>query len=110
MEDKQFLNQGQTPVLGCDQPLCAIAKQLQWSHPEALGEDKLVLMLGALHIEGKMHGMISKLLKGCRWSDILTQAHVLTSGKAQSVLNKHYIKRTRYAHHVSVFVETEVIH
>ena len=74
-------------MLGCDQPLYAIAKQLQWSYPEALGEDKLVLMLGALHIEGKMHWMTSKLLKGSRWSDILTQAQVLTSGRAQSVLN-----------------------
>ena len=29
MEDTQFLNQGQTTVLGCDQSLYAIAKQLQ---------------------------------------------------------------------------------
>ena len=50
MEDTQFHYQGQTPVLGCDQPLYDIAKQLlQCSYPEALGEDKLVLTLGALH-------------------------------------------------------------
>ena len=34
-----FLNPGQTPVLGCSQPLYAIAKQLQWQFPTILGED-----------------------------------------------------------------------
>ena len=33
------LHPGQTPDLGADQPLCAIAKQLQWQFPEILGED-----------------------------------------------------------------------
>lgn len=102
MEDTQFLNPGQSPVLGADQPLYAIAKQLQWTFPDTLGEDKLVLMMGALHIEDKMHQMIGKLLRDSGWSNILTQAQVLTSGRAQSVLDEHHIKRTRYAHQVSV--------
>ena len=33
IQDTEFLNPGQTPVLGGDQPLHAIAKQLQWSFP-----------------------------------------------------------------------------
>ena len=48
-----FLNPGQTPVLGADQPLYAIAKQLQWQFPDILGEDVYVLMMGTLHIEDK---------------------------------------------------------
>ena len=32
----------------------------------------------------------------------MIQAHVLPSGRAQSALNEHHIKRTRYAHQVSV--------
>ena len=63
---------------------------------------KMVLMIGALHIEDKMHQMIGKLLKDSGWSNILTQAQVLTSGRAQSVLDEHHIKRTRYAHQVSL--------
>ena len=63
-----------------DQPLYAVAKQLQWAFPDTLGEDKLVIMMGALHIEDKMHQMIGKLLKDSGWSNILTQAQVLTSG------------------------------
>ena len=60
-------------------------------------------MMGALHIEDKMHAMIGKLLRGSGWSIILTQAQVLefTSWRAKSVLDEHHIKRTRYAHQVS---------
>ena len=102
MQGTEALNPGQSPVLGADQPLYAIAKQLQWMFPDTLGEDKVVLMMGALHIEDKMHQMIGKLLRDSGWSNILTQAQVLTSGRAQSVLDEHHIKRTRYAHQVSV--------
>lgn len=59
-------------------------------------------MLGALHIKYKLQQMIGKLLKVSGWSNILTQAQVLTSGRAQSVFAEHHIKRTRYAHQVSV--------
>ena len=58
--------------------------------------------MGALHIEDKMHLMIGKLLQDSGWSNILTQAQVLTSGCAQSVLTEHHIKRTHYAYQVSV--------
>ena len=51
MQGTQFLDPGQTSVLGADQPLYAIIKQLQWQYPDELGEDKLVVMMGALHIE-----------------------------------------------------------
>ena len=47
----QHLNPGQVPVLAADQPLYALAKQIQWSCPSSLGEDHLVIMFGGLHIE-----------------------------------------------------------
>ena len=34
--------------------------------------------------------------------DKAASAEVLTSGRAQSTLNEYHIKRTRYAHHVSL--------
>ena len=34
-----------------DQPLFALAKEIQWAKPEFLGEDKLLIMMDALHIE-----------------------------------------------------------
>ena len=46
----QHLNPGQTPVLSADQPLFALAKQIQWTWPDTLGENHIVMMLGGLHI------------------------------------------------------------
>ena len=47
----KHLNPGQVPILTLDQPLYALAKQIQWTWPTSLGEDHFVLMLGGLHIE-----------------------------------------------------------
>jgi len=45
------LNPVQTPVVTFDQPLFALAKQIQWKWPESFGEDQIVVMFGGLHIE-----------------------------------------------------------
>ena len=45
-----FLNPGQTPVLAADQPLYALAKQIQWQRPD-YGEDRFVIIFGGLHLE-----------------------------------------------------------
>ena len=57
----EFLNPGQTPVIGMDQPMYAIGKQIQWKWNESLGEGKYVLMLGALHVEFVIEAMEGKL-------------------------------------------------
>ena len=46
--------------------------------------------------------MIGKLLRDSGRTAVPSQAQVLTSGRAQSTLNENHIKRTRYAHHVSL--------
>ena len=55
MQGTEFFTPGQTSILGADQPLYAIIKRIQWQCPDTLGEDKLVAMTGALHIEDQMH-------------------------------------------------------
>ena len=45
----RHLNPGQAPVLTADQPLFALAKQIQWTWPDPLGENHFVVMLGGLH-------------------------------------------------------------
>ena len=67
-ENTEFINAGQIPVLGADQPLYAICKQLQWQFPESLGEDKFVMKLGALHIQAKCQLMLGKMLRGSCWN------------------------------------------
>ena len=51
MKAVEPLNPGQTAVIAFNQPLFALAKEIQWRHPDTIGEDKLVIMLGGLHIE-----------------------------------------------------------
>ena len=62
----QFLNPGQTPVIGADQPLYTLAKQIQWKFPAVLGEGKYVILMGALHIEdkGQLKLMLGKFIRG----------------------------------------------
>ena len=60
-----------------------------------MGGDKLVMMLGALHIEDKSHQMTGKLLRDTGGTTVLSQAQVLPSGRAQSALYERHIKRTR---------------
>ena len=97
MKGTSFLNPGQTSVIGAEQPLYALIKLIQWQYPDTLGEDKM-----ALHIEDNIHIMIGKLLRDSGWTTVISRAGVLTSGRAQSALNEHHIKRTRYAHQVSL--------
>lgn len=98
----QFLNHGQTPVLGADQPVYALLKQIQWKFPEAFGEDKFVIMLGALHIEDKVYQMLGKVIRESGWEWVMTKADIFTSGRTSSALDEHHIKRSRYAHQVSI--------
>ena len=64
-----------------DQPLYALAKQIQWSWPD-LSEEKFVVMLGGLHIEMVIQSMLGKWLEGSGWSSALAEAGIVTSGRA----------------------------
>ena len=46
--------------------------------------------------------MTGKLLRDSGGTTVLSQAQVLPSGRAQSALNEHHIKRTRHAHQLFV--------
>ena len=80
------LNPGQVPVLTLDQPLYAIAKQIQWNWPKEYGEDKFVILLGGLHLEMTSLATIGDLLDGSGWTHALAQANIATSGTAESFL------------------------
>ena len=47
----QHLNPGQVPVIAANQPLYALAKEIQWTWPVLYGEDHFLIMFGGLHIE-----------------------------------------------------------
>ena len=47
----EYLNPGQVPVIAVDQPLFALAKQIQLNWPKTYDEQHFVILLGGLHIE-----------------------------------------------------------
>ena len=76
----EHLNPGQIPVITGDQPIFAMMKKLQWSHPDSVGN--MIVMLGGLHTE--KHGLkaIGNLLEGSGWPAALAEAGISTPGTA----------------------------
>ena len=97
----EYLNAGQTPVLTFDQPLYALAKQIQWKWPEKYGEDKLVVMFGGLHIEMATLKTIGDWLQGSGWAQALVQAEIATAGTADSLYRASHVMRTRREHQIT---------
>ena len=89
------LNPEQTPVITFDQPLYALAKQIQLKWPEDYGADTFVVMLRGLHIEMAALKMLGDWLKGSGWVQVLVQAEITTPGTADSFLKAAHVARTR---------------
>ena len=94
----EFLNPGQTTVVAFDQPLFAIAKQIQWQWPDLYGEKCLIVMFGGLHIEMAALKAIGKWLEDSGWTSSLVMADIASSGTADSFLKASHISKTRRAH------------
>ncbi|KAG7161157.1 hypothetical protein Hamer_G024212, partial [Homarus americanus] len=97
----EHLNTGQTPVVTLNQPLYALAKQIQWTWPERYGEDKLVVMFGGLHIEMAALKMLGDWLEGSGWVEALVQAKIATPGSANSFLRAAHVTRTKRTHQIT---------
>ena len=100
----ELVHPGQAPVVAMDQPLFAIAKNIQWKWPSVYGESKFVIMFGGLHIELAALKTAGNLLESNGWKGALVQAGITTSGKADSFLKAAHITRTRRAHQVTACV------
>ena len=66
----EHVNPSQTPVIALDQPLFALAKQIQWTIAE-FSEANLVVMLGGLYIEMVSLKMLGKWLNGSGWTELM---------------------------------------
>ena len=99
-----YLNPGQTPVMAFDQPLFALAKYVQWSWPQPLGEQCFVVMLGGLHIEMALWSTVGDFLDQSGWTTALCEAGVATAGVADSFLKVSHLTRTRRSHQITALV------
>ena len=94
----EHLNPGQVHTF--DQPLYALAKQIQRTWTDDYGEDKFDIMLRGLHIEMAALTTVGDWLKGSGWVQALVQAEIATTETADSYLRAVYVTRTRRAHQV----------
>ena len=61
------LDEKQTPVIAMDQPLYALAKEIQWSSSTKYTEENYVVVLGGLHIEMCVLKLLGDWLEKCGW-------------------------------------------
>ena len=94
------LNPNQTAVIGFDQPLYTLAKKIPWFQPAIYGQQNLVLMLGALHIEMVLLSCLGDWIQDSGWPTALSNAGVTSSGN-DSLLSGHEVGKTKYAHQVT---------
>lgn len=96
-----YLNPGQEPIITADQPIYALAKQVQWHWPEQYGEDNYLVMFRGLHVEITALRSIGTLLHGSGWTGALAEAGVASIGIADSYLSVASVTRTRQMHQVT---------
>ena len=96
------LNPGHNVVITFDQPLYALAKQIQWKWPDTYGENEVVIVLGGLHIKMGVYKVLGHWLENNGWLSALIEANVTTAGRANSMIDGSHVTRTRWAHQVTV--------
>ena len=99
-EITEKLNPGQQPVITADQPVYALGKQVQWMFPAEFID--IVWMMGPLHIEMAFLNVLGDWLSGSGWCIIFEKSNVSTAGKIESFLKGNHVKRSRYAHQLSL--------
>jgi len=104
----QYINPGQTPVITLDQPLFAIAKQIQWNWPVSHGENQFVIRLGGLHIEMAAFKVLGNRLDGSGWTSVIADAGVTSTGVAESFIKASHLTRTRRAHQITAASQQQV--
>ena len=85
-----------------DLPLFARQKMCQWLFKEEVGEDKMVCMIGFLHLEMNTQEALGKVLGGSGWERMFVSAKIHTAGVAVSLLGGHKVKETRQAYLVTL--------
>ena len=79
-----------------------LMKQIQLKFLETYGEDKIVILLGGLHLEMALWTAVGKLLSNSGWDHLIAEANVTTTGVNESLLHASHLKRTTIAHELSL--------
>ena len=85
-------------ILILGKPLFALAKKVQWHHPQTYG--KLVTMMGPLHTEMAFMSTLGDILKDSGWTTIVSNAQIARP-VAESLVSGHDVVRNKYIHQVT---------
>ena len=66
--------------------------------------------MGPLHIEMVLMNAIGNWIQGSGWVEAFVQANIITAGQIDSFLNVSKVKRTRFAHQLSLAVLIKLSH
>ena len=81
-----------------DQPIFAVAKQLQWKWQDIYGEKKFVIMFGGLHTEMAFLKVIGGWLEDSGWTTVPVEPNICSSGTGESFIKASSVTRSRRAH------------
>ena len=97
-----ILNEGQTPVDTCDEPLFALSKEAQYRNPKLF--ENYVVLFGALHMEQSFLGMHGDLINGSGLLEVLNRLNFTTIGVSGLSVKAdvNSIKRARYCIQVAL--------
>lgn len=90
-----FLNESQTPIDVCDQPVYALTRIIQWKYPHEFGLGHYFSLLGGLHIEQQNLVLHGELINGSGLKEILDTNELSIIGTSVAV-DVNDIKRARY--------------
>ena len=96
----EHVNPGQSLVINGNLIVYALGKQVQFMYP--LEFDKVILMMGSLHIEMAFISAIGDWLGWSGWVDIFKRSKINIAGLIESFLNATNVKQSCYAHQVSL--------
>ena len=90
-----FLNPGQNSVDVCDQSVFALAKEIQWKHPEKFGSGLYFCLFGGLHFEQCMLTINGELIKDSGLENILSNID-MSIIRTGALVPANHIKQARY--------------
>ena len=92
------LNPGQLPITILDQPLYALAKQVQRLFPDLYGGKKIEVFFGGLHTEMATLKLIEQWLQDNGWAEQIVRANITSSKIAESYLKGIHVTHCRLVH------------
>ena len=99
----------EVPVIVADQPVYAIGKKIQWLYLDKYGEDKLLMLLGPLHIEMAFLNTIGDWLECSGWVDIIVKSEVNTLGRAEALLKGNHPQKIKICPSSNLCIFVDVV-